>query len=112
MPARYVPDHKDFGKFMLSDQVRDVANEAADAVVVIAATTAARGKTGNYSRGFKKVSGRVLVVGGNPRAIADVVNDDPAALPNEIGTSKMHARHTLAKAGAVVGELRGAKIGD
>jgi ATP/maltotriose-dependent transcriptional regulator MalT len=112
VPARYVPDHKDFGKFMLSDQVRDVANEAADNIVKIAAVMAAKGKTGNYARGFRRVSGRALVVGGNPRAIADVVNDDPAALPNEIGTSRMSARHTLAKAGAIVGELRGARIED
>lgn len=45
-----------------------------------------------------------VVVGGNPRATAEVYNSDPAAAPSEFGGKHNQPHRMLGRAGAQVGE--------
>lgn len=103
---RYVPNHKSFGEFILSDQVRDAVSEVAHDIADLARTRAKK-KTGAYAEGFKvnREAGAVTVAG-NPRVNVEVFNEDPAAGPEEFG-GKRNARHrTLGRAGAAFGDFK------
>lgn len=104
--VRYVPDHKSFGEFMLSDQMRDVVSDVCHDIADRARLRAKK-KTGAYAEGFKvnREAGAV-VVAGNARVAVDVFNEDPAAGPEEFG-GKRNARHrTLGRAGAEFGDFK------
>jgi hypothetical protein len=115
VPAVYVPDNSDFGKFILSADVHRVAIEAAGDVVKraveIAPFDAMRDRPGGHYVDHFKVNGAVapVVVGGNPRAAAEVYNDSDHAAAIEFGNSRNGGRgqRVLRRAGASVGEMRG-----
>jgi hypothetical protein len=110
--ATFKPDHKAFTRFATSDQMLEPLREAGHDVRRIAQATAAK-DTGAYAEGFKVDSGAgVLAIGRFRRRIVTVVNEDPAAAPNEFGNKKMKAQRTLGRAGAAVGEYRGELPGD
>jgi hypothetical protein len=109
--ARFKPDHAEFTRFATSDQMLKPLIEAANDVRALAAADA-RKDTGSYARGFKvNSSAGTLVIGRYKRAITAVVNEDPAAAPNEFGGRRNKAEHTLGKAGAKIGDFRGS-LGD
>jgi hypothetical protein len=105
--AKFKPDHKEFTRFATSDQMLKPLYEAGHDVRAIAEATATK-VTGSYAAGFKvDASAGVLLIGSFTRRIVTVVNEDPAAAPKEFGNRRTKADHTLAKAGAAVGEYRG-----
>lgn len=107
--AWYEPDHDSFGRFILSDQMRDVTKAAAKDIRDIATATAPRSKgPGPHMADQYEVStSGVIVIGGNPRVMCEVVNPDRAAAPNEFGTKNNKRRRTLGRAGALIGEFKG-----
>jgi hypothetical protein len=95
------PDHKSFGRFMLSEQARKPAIGFSEAIADLAALTARR-ETGDYAKSFK-VNRKPLPieVAGNLRAIAEVYNSDRAAVTEEFGNARQpNPQRTLGKAGA------------
>lgn len=110
--AKFKPDHKGFTEFATSEQMLEPLYQAAHDVRRIAAESA-RKDTGAYAAGFKvDAAAGVLRIGSFKRRIVAVVNEDPAAAPREFGNKHATADHTLAKAGAQVGEYRGEIPGD
>ena len=106
--AKFKPDHKGFAEFAHSPELHKAIHDAAHDVRTIAAADAPK-KTGALAEGFKVDAGHgVLVIGSYSRVIVAVVNEDPAAAPNEFGGRHNNANHTLGRAGAKVGEFRGA----
>lgn len=105
--VRYSPNHREFGKFMRSDQVKVVAVAAAHDIADRAAELASK-DTGNYARSFQvNAAARDLAVKGNLRAIAEVYNSDPAAAGQEFGDRWDNPpQRTLGLAGGEVGEWR------
>ena len=110
----YRPDHKSFGEFMRSDQMRDPTEEAANDVADVAGQLAPRRKDRgivpegtamadqfrvNREAGFIKVSGNV-------RVKAEVFNEAPSAAPNEFGNKRNKRYRMLGRAGATVGEFK------
>jgi hypothetical protein len=107
--ARYEPDHHGFGRYMRSDDVADAAHSVARDIANLARTTAEKGKTGNYSRGFRvDRSYQTMLIndgeGSGLRRISSVYNDDGAAAPLEFGNKRTKARRTLGRAAAAIGE--------
>lgn len=111
--AKYVPDNKSFGAFMVSKDVKKVAVQAAEDIATLAAVAAPRSSNTNPShRHFAddfKVDAEAADVSlaGNPRATANVYNNNDHALQAEFGTSKQRGHRTLGQVGAAVGEMRG-----
>ena len=104
----YKPDHKSFGEFILSEQARKPAIEAAQDIQALVRSRVTK-RTGHQAESYKVNEHPAPVsVGGNPRATADVYSDDPAALADEFGNAKRrNPGRPLGKAGAIIGELRG-----
>lgn len=112
--ARFVPDHKDFGKFIRSAQVRDVTAEVAKDIASRAAKLAPRRKSGvppdgtsmadqfrvDKAAGFIKVSGNV-------RVKVNVFNSARSAAPNEFGGKRNTRHRMLGRAGAEFGDFKG-----
>ena len=106
----YKPNHKEFGEFILSEQARRPAIEAAQHIAEIARARAPRGEgPGPHMADQYKVNENPapVVLAGNPRAGAEVFNEDINATRNEFGNKRTKAHRTLGKAGAEVGEMRG-----
>lgn len=103
--AVYVPDHKSFGRLMVSKQVLDPVMSAARLIRGIAAATA-EVDTGDYASGFRTTVGGILIIDGNPRVYGVVYNEDDASLENEYGTHGRQGPRTLGAAGAAVGQHR------
>lgn len=113
----YHADHKSFGRFMVSEQARQPAVEAAHDIARIAAeNTRAASTGGTHREGVAladnyKVNDKTapVVIGGNPRVGAEVYNDLRHAAAVEFGTGKKRRKGTraLRRAGAAIGELRG-----
>lgn len=106
--ARYEPDHIEFSKYMMSDDVAAVAHRAA-AGIARAAVRLATGvsKTGNYAKGFRVDRDfRVVVIndgdGPGGRRISQVYNDDPAAAPLEFGNKNIKPQRILGRAAASI----------
>lgn len=105
--AKFKPDYKAFAEFATSDQMLEPVHEAAHDVRKIATATAPK-KTGALAAGFKVDAGPgILTIGRFVRVYVNVVNENPAAAPNEFGGKRNNANHTLGKAGAMVGDFRG-----
>lgn len=111
--ARFVPDHKSFGQFILSDQIRDVTAEVAGDIADLAGTLAPRRTKGKPKDGTSmadrfKVNEQagVIKVSGNLRVKVEVFNEARSAAPNEFG-GKRNARHRmLGRAGARFGDFK------
>ena len=90
--ARYVPNHRSFGEFMLSAQVLDVAMKAGHDVVLAAlqqvndSDPSDKGSgDGTHYRDHFEVTPDVVTIDGNPRAAATVINDSDYAAQVEYG---------------------------
>ena len=96
--------HKAMDKFLMSDDVQRVADEAAKDIADAARDLAvAEGSvnSGTYARSFVVLKDVTpIVADGNPRRTAAVINDDRAAAPLEFGNSRVRARRFLGRAGA------------
>ncbi len=121
----FKPDHKEFGRFMVSDQARKPAVEAANDVAKIArqledsadVSRSGSGRTDRVREGAERYAANFkvndqtppVVVGGNPRVGAEVYNDKRYAARREFGAAPDHrgATRSLRRAGAAVGELSG-----
>lgn len=112
---RYKPDHKSFGEFMLSDQIRDtVAEICREEIIPRARFFAPRRKnrgtvpdgTAMADRFKVNKDAGVLEVGGNLRVKVEVYNDAPSAAPNEFGSERNKRHRMLGRAGAEVGDFK------
>lgn len=111
--VKYVPNHRSFGAFMKSDQVRDPTAEVAEDIAA-----AAKGFSPESSRGGDQEGRRMkdrfkveknagfIKVSGNVRVKVEVVNDARSAAPNEFGTRKTKRHRMLGRAGALFGDFK------
>lgn len=111
--VRYVPNHRSFGAFIKSDQVRDPVAEVAEDIA-----EAAEGFSPESSRGGAQEGKRMkdqfsvvkqagfMKVGGNIRVKVEVVNPARSAAPNEFGTRKNKRHRMLGRAGALFGDFK------
>jgi hypothetical protein len=103
----YKPDHKSFGAFMLSEQARDPAVEAAHNIVILAQSRAGK-DSGKTAESYKvNENPPPVTLQGNPRATADVYSDHINATRIEFGNKRTKAQRPLGKSGAEIGEMRG-----
>lgn len=117
--AVYVPNHRSFGAFMISDQMRDVTAEAARDM-----TTAMRAASPSASPGAKEHTGlhaRVKAgyvmnrnagtfrIKGNVRVLVEIVNEAPGAALVEFGGRNIRRRRTMGRVGARFGDWHGSK---
>lgn len=111
--AWYKPNHRSFGAFMRSDQMRDVTEEVAKDIAERAAELSPVSKRGGNQDGkrlrdqftVKRNAGQ-LKVGGNFRVKVEVENRARSAAPNEFGTSKNKRHRMLGRAGAEFGDFK------
>lgn len=112
--VRYVPNHRSFGAFMKSDQMRDVTEEAAGDIAMAAATRTPPGggpeSRGLHARvrggfGVKRNAG-LAKVGGNLRVRVDVVNNEEGAALVEFGAKNIARARMLGRAGAEYGDFK------
>lgn len=111
--VKYVPNHRSFGAFMRSDQMRDVTEEVAKDIARLAAEyspTSSRGgdQDGRRMRDQFKVERQagLLKVGGNLRVLVAVSNNARSAAPNEFGTKRNKRYRMLGRAGAAFGDFK------
>jgi hypothetical protein len=111
--AKYVPNHRSFGAFIKSDQMRDPTEEVAKDIAAMAKELSPVSQRGGEQDGkrmrdqFRVVrAGGLLKVAGNLRVMVLVENPARSAAPNEFGT-KRNARHRmLGRAGAHFGDFK------
>lgn len=111
--TKYVPNHRSFGAFMRSDQMRDVTEEVAEDIAAEAKRLSPISKRGGDQEGrrmrdrFKiERNAGLLKVGGNLRVRVIVSNDARSAAPNEFGTRKNKRHRMLGRAGAKFGDFK------
>lgn len=105
------PDHKSFGKFILSEQMRDVVAEVAKQEIV---PLARKGTPRGPERGQVHMQDRYKVTreGGTMkvdrafRVMVLVENDDPESALVEFGSRFNKRRRMLGRAGAAVGDFQ------
>jgi len=111
--AKYVPNHRSFGAFMRSDQMRDPVAAAARDIAALAASNVkdegGEEHTGLHERvrgGFKvqKAAG-LMKVGGNLRVRVKVTGVDGSALL-EFGARGLRRQRMLGRAGAAFGDFK------
>lgn len=110
----YKPDHKEFGQFMRSDQMRDVTEEVAQDIAPAAAerSPVGEGEGPHMADQFRvRRNAGFLKVSGNVRVRVDVYNSDPAAAPNEFGGRRNQRHRMLGRAGAAFGDFKGKEPG-
>lgn len=111
--AKFVPDHKSFGRFIRSKQMRDAVVEVAEDIADLAGHYAPRRKKGRPPEGtamadqFKvNRNAGTLKVHRAHRVKVEVFNSARSAAPNEFG-GKHNARHRmLGRAGAAYGDFK------
>ena len=109
----YVPNHKSFGAFMRSEQMRDVTYRVSLDIAILAKELSPVSQRGGDQDG-KRMRDQFRVVrnvgnmrvGGNWRVMVWVVNDARSAAPNEFGTSKNKRHRMLGRAGATFGDFK------
>ena len=111
--VRYVPNHRSFGAFMKSDQMRDVTEEVAGDIADTAKALSPVSSRGGDQDGrrmrdqFRVVrNAGQLKVGGNLRVKVEVVNGARSAAPNEFGTRRNKRHRMLGRAGARYGDFK------
>jgi len=111
----YKPDHKSFGQFILSEQMRDVTSEVAHDIARRAGQRAPKRKERGAVPEGAQMADRfrvnreagVLSVGeGGPRVMVHVFNDARSAAPNEFGSKRNKRYRMLGKAGAEFGDFK------
>lgn len=109
----YRPDHKSFGAFMRSDQMRDVTVQVAQDIQHQARRNAPRRKAGNVPDGAAMADqfrvnqqAGFLKVSGNVRVKVEVYNEARSAAPNEFGSNRNDRHRMLGRAGAAYGDFK------
>lgn len=110
----YRPNHRSFGAFIRSEQMRDVTADVADDIAAEAARLAPRRKDrGNVPDGVAmadqfKVNREagVIKVYGNVRVMVQVYNEARSAAPNEFGSKRNKRHRMLGRAGAAFGDFK------
>lgn len=114
---RYVPNHREFGQLMLSDQIADLARTAAEDVVTVAkgiSPVSGDDDDDRYIDHFR-VESTTVTINGSPRAAADALNDSEYAARVEFGGGEGRPQggshgppqRILGRAGAIVADYRG-----
>lgn len=111
--VKYVPNHKSFGAFIKSEQVRKPTAEVAEAIAKAAKGFSPVSERGGDQEGRRmrdrfrvvKESG-FIKVGRNVRVLVQVVNDARSAAPNEFGTKRNKRHRMLGRAGAMFGDFK------
>lgn len=115
--ARFRPDHVSFGKFILSEQVRDPVEEVARDIMLVA--KAGTPRSGAHRTGRKAGTPHmqdlyrvireagVIKVDRALRVKVEVVNDDPESALVEFGSAYNVRRRMLGRAGAAFGDFKG-----
>lgn len=101
--ARYKPNNEEFGKFMVSEQARRPAVEAArDMVETLRVTVRRSSGSGPHLADSYKVDDQTppRLFAGNVRVGATVYSEHPAAAPEEFGGKRNQAKHWLANVAA------------
>jgi hypothetical protein len=120
--ARFRPDHNSFGKFILSEQVRDPVTEVAEAIRLLAINNTPRS-----GGGVRVVKGKVIghmqdeyevvreagaiKVDRAFRVKVEVINKSEHSAAVEFGNRITKARRPLGRAGAFYGDFK-SKAGD
>lgn len=112
--AVYKPNHRSFGAFMRSDQMRDVtARVATDIAIAAGALTGPAAPDepedllARVKEGFKvKKNAGLMKVGGNLRVRVDVVNNVDGSALFEHGARQIARRRMLGRAGAKFGDFK------
>ena len=109
----YVANHRSFGAFMRSDQMRDVTTEVADDIADLAKQFSPTSSRGGNQDGlrmkdqFKVIkSAGFMKVAGNIRVKVEIINDARSAAPNEFGTRRTKRHRMLGRAGAAFGDFK------
>lgn len=110
----YVPNHRSFGAFIRSDQVRDPTEEVAKDIAALAAAKVQGGggerTTGLHDRvrkGFKvKRNAGLMKVAGNLRVKVEVVNNADGSALLEFGGRGLRRQRMLGSAGAAFGDFK------
>lgn len=122
----YRPNHRSFGHFIKSEQIRDATVEVAEDIKALASKNAPRRKAGTPPDGtamadqFKVIrEAGTMKVSGNVRVRVDVINSARSAAPNEFGSMTSpeegepkvrNKRHRmLGRAGAAFGDFKPGK---
>lgn len=99
--VRYKPNHREMAKFMLSDQARRPAIDAAKDIVnalsgVVRRGSGAPGPEGRLADSYEvNENAEPVAIDGNPRAGAEVYSSHPGAAPEEFGGKNQTAKHWL-----------------
>lgn len=111
--ARYVPNHRSFGAFMKSDQIRDPVAEVAEDIAALAKEFSPTSQRGGDQEGrrmkdqFKVIKNAGLMkVSGNIRVKVEIENNARSAAPNEFGTRRNKRWRMLGRAGAAFGDFK------
>lgn len=113
--TKYVPNHRSFGAFIKSDQMRDVTVEVAKDIALSAAGKTPPSEGGEDSTGFhdqvkkgfkvKRKAG-LLKVSGNLRVKVEVVNNVDGSALIEFGGRGLPRLRPLGAAGAEHGDFK------
>lgn len=111
--VRYVPNHRSFGAFIKSDQMRDPTAEVAEDIALLAREFSPVSQRGGNQDGVRmrdrfrviKQAG-FIKVNRNVRVLVEIVNDARSAAPNEFGTKKNKRHRMLGRAGAAFGDFK------
>lgn len=113
--VRYVPNHRSFGAFIRSDQMRDATADAAQDIAALATAMAPSSDGGEDSEGFRsrvksgyrvQRAGGFLRVGGNYRVRVLVTNDVEGSALLEFGARGLKRYRVLGRAGAKIGTFK------
>lgn len=113
--VRYVPNHRSFGAFIKSDQMRAAVVEVATVIAAAAAghtppSSGGEDSTGLHDEvkgGFKvKPNAGLLEVGGNRRVVVEVTNDVRGSALVEFGARGLTRVRMLGRAGAENGDFK------
>lgn len=110
---RYVPNHRSFGAFIKSDQMRDVTEEVARDIAATAATKVGKAAKDEPSELFDRVkagfkvrrNAGLLRIGGNLRVKVEVVNTVEGSALIEHGARNIRRRRMLGEAGGRFGDF-------
>lgn len=111
--VRYVPNHRSFGAFIKSDQMRDVTVEVAQDIAERAKELSPVSQRGGDQDGLRmrdqfvvEKDAGLIKVGRNLRVLVIVSNNARSAAPNEFGTRRNKRHRMLGRAGAEFGDFK------
>lgn len=111
--VRYVPNHRSFGAFIKSDQIRDPVAEVAEDMAEAAKGFSPESQRGGNQDGLRmrdqfsvEKNAGFIKVAGNIRIMVEIFNPARSAAPNEFGTKKNKAHRMLGRAGAMFGDFK------